>query len=143
LQQHEDNVVIVLQTINSILKHKLIHNPHFTYQLLHRHELFESFHLAHNQNSRFKNLLLNILSVITYFTNVLVKAQYASQPNDSLPQTGAIPSVDWTSAQVLETIKHTSLLWKADTLLVCHFSSKNAKNNFNETSDFFVVKAIL
>jgi hypothetical protein len=55
--------VIILQTINSILKHKLVHNPHFTYQLLHQHEVFESFHVAHNQNPRFRNLLLNVLSV--------------------------------------------------------------------------------
>jgi len=47
----------------------------------------------------------------------------------------AIPSVDWTSAQVLETIKHTSLLWKADTLLP--FSDLQFKYEEDNPADFF------
>lgn len=67
------------------------------------------------------NLILWFLQIINYFVTTLGKTQSIIESSQTLPQTelATVEAPAWTVQQVLETIKHASLIWKSDVLHVC------------------------
>jgi hypothetical protein len=56
-------IALTLQVFNSTLKHKLQHNAHLIYQIVHQQQLFETIYNQYLANQKFRNMLMNIQAV--------------------------------------------------------------------------------
>ena len=93
----EEVLRTILEIINACLTKNLANNPNLVYALLYDRKVFDPF----LSNPSVQDIIINIETVLTYFTNRIEIGERTLSPEE-----------------VLETIKHSSLQWPSEKLKV-------------------------
>ncbi|KAI2809695.1 hypothetical protein BLOT_000846 [Blomia tropicalis] len=91
----EEVLRTILEIINACLTKNLANNPNLVYALLYDRKVFDPF----LSNPSVQDIIINIETVLTYFTNRIEIGERTLSPEE-----------------VLETIKHSSLQWPSEKL---------------------------